>query len=116
MRSVLTTIVLLLVLSWFFLYILNRRIPFLDGFSGGGVESREGGYGRRGWESGGGTSTDWRWKWYYGIIPYYGYDVLEEQSSIKERFVDVEQPCSTDLDCQTGHCSMFGICTNGFSL
>ena len=114
MRSVLTTLLLLILLSWFFLYMLNRRIPLLDGFYGGGGGHGSGQYGRRGWESGGGTSTDWRWKWYYGIIPYYGYDILEEQ--VEEKTVDVEQPCSTDLDCQTGHCSMFGICTNGFSM
>jgi hypothetical protein len=36
-----------------------------------------------------------------------------QEAAIKEM---VEHPCSTDLDCPTGHCSMFGLCTNSLSL
>jgi hypothetical protein len=27
-----------------------------------------------------------------------------------------DTPCSTDFDCKTGHCGMFGMCTTGLSL
>jgi len=110
MRSVLTILLFLIVLGAVLLYTTkrSRREGRIDSAHGDQA------YGR-GWENGGGTGGGWRWGW-FGFVPYpsYTYEVVEESEEIQE--VPVDQPCSTDLDCTTGHCSMFGICTNGLSL
>ena len=108
MRSVLTILLFLIVLGAVLIY--TRQLYSVDGFRGDGG-AHEGGqaYGR-GWENGGGKGGGWRW---YGVLPYYTYEVQEEPKEVVQH---VDSPCSTDLDCPTGHCSMFGICTNGLSL
>jgi len=110
MRSVITLILLLIVVGTTLLYTMK-------GSPRRSYDSKEEGprrsYGR-GWETGGGTGGGWSWVW-YGILPLpqYGTIVTEEQPDIRES--PIEQQCSTDLDCVQGHCSMFGVCTNGFS-
>jgi hypothetical protein len=91
MRSVLTILILLVVLGLILLYKMGRPFPTFEGFGGGGYGSG------------------------VGILSYFGYLVANEQPIVEVEDIE-EQPCSTDLDCPTGHCSMFGMCTNGLSL
>lgn len=110
MRSVLTILLFLIILGAILLYTLKSKQP-------GEIEEENQGHSQaygRGWENGGGKGGGWRWKW-YGILPCpsYTYEVQEEPEEVVQ---PVDSPCSTDLDCPTGHCSMFGICTNGLSL
>jgi hypothetical protein len=113
MRSVITILFLLIVLSGILFYMTGRYKVLLDGFYGGGSEE---GPRRRGWETGGSdTSIEYGWSWLYGFIPYYGSIVVEQPISLESEAV-LERPCATDLDCPVGHCSMVGICTTGFTL
>jgi hypothetical protein len=114
MRSVLTILLFLILLGAVLLY--KRISQQTDGFRGGGGGGHGGGghgYGR-GWESGGGVGGGWNWDW-YGVVPYPFY-TSERREEPQVVIQHVDSPCSTDLDCPTGHCSMFGICTNGLSL
>ena len=104
MRSVLTILILLVLLGLVLLYKMGRPFPTFEGFRGSG--------GHRGGHGYGGGGYGWGW---YGFLPYYGYLVANEQPIIEVEDIE-ERPCSTDLDCPTGHCSMFGMCTNGLSL
>lgn len=111
MRSVITLILLLIVVGGTLLYTMKGGSAILDGFYGNGGNDHRASYGR-GWEAGGGTGESWSWNW-YGILPF-PQNIVAEQPVVKES--PIEQQCSTDLDCVQGHCSMFGVCTNGFSL
>jgi len=129
MRSILTILILLVLLGVVLLYKMGRSLPTFEGFRGGGgggghgssghgsgghgssghgSSGHGGGYGRR--------SVDYGWGWYgYLPYPYFGYLLANEQPIVEVEDIE-ERPCSTDLDCPTGHCSMFGMCTNGLSL
>ena len=96
MRSVLTLLLLLIPIGFILLYTLGR-IPTLETFRGGGEEHRDRNYGAS-------------WDWMNWIFP--ATYTKEEPEDI----VIKEQPCYTDFDCQSGHCGMFGMCTNGLSL
>jgi hypothetical protein len=108
MRSVLTVIIFIILLGLVLLYKMTESGKILDGFRGSsgsnaGHSSDEGsgravGYGQE-------KSS---------YFPFFGYTAPElpaEEANNMEN-----QPCSTDLHCATGHCSMFGFCTNGLSL
>jgi hypothetical protein len=134
MRSVLTILILLVLLGIVLLYKMGRSLPTFEGFRGGGGGGGHGssGHGSSGHGSGGhgssghghrggyGRGVDygsggWGWGWYgYLPYPYFGYIIANEEP-VEETDIE-ERPCYTDLDCPTGHCSMFGICTNGLSL
>jgi hypothetical protein len=86
MRSVLTILLLLILIGFILLYIMGR-IPTLESFRGSE------GYG--GW---------------------WGFSATSHVTEEPEAIVIKEQPCSTDFDCSSGHCGMFGMCTNGLSL
>jgi hypothetical protein len=98
MRSVLTILILLVVLGLILLYKMGRPFPTFEGFGGSRGLGQGGGYG-----SG------------IGILSYFGYNLANEEPIVEAEDIE-ERPCSTDLDCPTGHCSMFGMCTNGLSL
>jgi len=112
MRSVITVLLLLIILSGIILYITGRYKVLLDGFYGG--EVHESGNRNSGWETGG-SSNGYGWSLLYGFIPYYGSIIVEQPISLESETV-IERPCATDLDCPVGHCSMFGICATGFTL
>ena len=105
MRSVLTILILLIVVGCIVLYTTKG----VDGFRGGGD---------RGWEHGGVNEEDNEQDNQqvvnegFGFGPYV-YGPAAQEAAIREM---VEHPCSTDLDCPVGHCSMFGLCTNSLSL
>ena len=124
MRSVLTILILLVLLGIVLLYKMGRSLPTFEGFrggGGGGGGGHSGGHGSgHGHRGGYGRGVDygsggWGWGWYgYLPYPYFGY-ILANEEPVEETNIE-ERPCSTDLDCPTGHCSMFGMCTNGLSL
>jgi hypothetical protein len=97
MRSALTVILLLALLGGILLYRLGTDRQS-DGFYGNQVS----GIGRGGSDYG-------FWSWLYPFA-----DIVEEANPVEKPIEDT--PCSTDFDCKTGHCGMFGMCTNGLSL
>lgn len=113
MRSVMTILLLLIVLSGTMWYTMGWHTVFLERLQGNNHKKVEK---RHGWETGdSGSSAEYGWSWIYGFIPYYGTTVVEQPISLESETV-IERPCATDLDCPVGHCSMFGICASGFSL
>jgi hypothetical protein len=103
MRSVLTVIIFIILLVLVLLYKMTGPGKMMDGFRGSGHAK---GYGSD-------TTRNLSYGW-LGFLPFVS--TLSE-TPIEEEDDDIEnQPCSTDLQCSTGHCSMFGMCTNGLSL
>jgi hypothetical protein len=102
MRSAVTMVLFLALLGAILLY-SRRACAQLDGFRGEGEEGKGVRYG-----SGGSDYGFWNWSW----LPVAQF-VKEEKPA--ELLIE-DTPCSTDFDCKTGHCGMFGMCTNGLSL
>jgi len=42
------------------------------------------------------------------------YSMNHGSPPVVEKFIE-DKPCSTDLDCGSGTCSMFGMCSSGLS-
>lgn len=113
MRSVLTILILLVLLGLVLLHKMDRPLPTFEGFRGGGGGG--GGHGS-GYRAGGyGRGVDYGSGGLYGVLSYFGYNQANEEPVVEAEDIE-EHPCATDLDCPTGHCSMFGMCTNGLSL
>ena len=124
MRSVLTILILLVLVGVVLLYKMGRSLPTFEGFRGGGGGYGSGGHGSGGHGSRGhgsahgggyGRGVDYGSGGWYGVLSYFGYNLANEEPVVEVEDIE-ERPCSTDLDCPTGHCSMFGMCTNGLSL
>ena len=118
MRSVLTILILLVLLGLVLSYKMGRPFPTFEGFRGGGGGHGSGGHGSghgSGGHGGYGRGVDYGSGGLYGVLSYFGYNLANEEPVVEVEDIE-ERPCSTDLDCPTGHCSMFGMCTNGLSL
>ena len=90
MRSAVTMVLFLALLGVILLYRLGT-CGQVAGFYGGG--------------SGGSDYGFFNWSWSPVVAKEEPPELLIEDT-----------PCSTDFDCKTGHCGMFGMCTNGLSL
>ena len=121
MRSILTLLVLLIVLSAGLMYYSNRYMRIKEMFrgGGGGGGGGRGGYGGRGGLSDGGSD--------YGEDLPSTFLSAEPRRVISEPLMDhvpsrdlrlrnyaapeeTQQPCAMDLECPSGQCSMWGTC------